>query len=378
GILSAMGPDADDWDQGNFNVLGTNSPLGPKGLVGPLGPLGAVMSLGERMALDASGYVFDRGTQKFVESITIDMPGIDRKYDVFEALSAKYSKELSEKWLLDTSYLADESLKPGEKKRCFRSTAPNNEIVSVVVVPDVSMTLNPANPWFPKRQNFDLEVVTETGKKVVSSRLSEKVNLVQFQVRKGEKFEVRVSPQGNTLFAEPQKFRVVVTGSAPSYAPMVWDDIFGPDFVKLWHSDDKEADVALNYIWADLVAEFFDSYEETLRSGKPPEDPAKFWKTAMAEVMKRYDAIEQGFTAEQLVPALLAKTDEAVSRYRDLLTDTPLDGEQMLQMWRDTMINTPTAKEHDFNLTAEAAGEIPKQWLQWFEQEQKRLKREWL
>ena len=165
--------------------------------------------------------------------LVVPSPGMEKTYDVFEALSQKYSDELSSRWLLDTSYLADESIAAGQTHKAFRSTAPNNEIVSVLVVPDVGATTGGMLPWLPKRMNFDLEVVTEHGTEIVSSKLKEKVNLVQFQIRKGEKFEVRVKAQGQGLFFEPQKFRIVVSGAAAHYNGYLWEDVLGKDIIDI-------------------------------------------------------------------------------------------------------------------------------------------------
>jgi hypothetical protein len=365
GILSRAGPDASDWGQGDFDVLGTNSPLGPKGMLGPLGLMGALMAT-RAMTMTMSGYLLDQKTHKVVQTFVAGKDPEDSTYNVFENLSAKFSEEASKKWLLGTSYAVDTSFAPGEKQKSFRSTAPDSEIVSVLVEPDIGFTGTKNNLWLPKRMNFDLQVVSEQGVEIVSSRRDQQVNLVQFQIRKGERFEVRVAPQGAPYLGQPENVRVIVTGAASHYSDLLWEDILGPEFISLWKSDASYADLALFALFSDLTNTSFRAYEQLLRSGKPPKDPVAFWKACVGDMMDRYRAaIAGGRSDTEITRALLAMAEQAVAAFGQTLTDHPMNGDEMMSMWRDTMLNTETARENPFDLTPERAAQIPKNWLDW-------------
>lgn len=369
GILSKIGPLADDWLQGNFNIFGTNSPAGPLSLLGPLGPMGAVMSLGNMM-LDASGFYFDKNTHKVISSIFIPHGKDLRKFDVFEKLSKKYSDELSASWLLDTSYAVDNQLKSFENERVFRSTAPNSEIVSVVVVPDFGTT-STGVWWLPKRLNFDLVVENERGEEIVSSTLREKSNLVQFQVRKGQKFAVKVRRQGYSAFNAPQNFRLVVTGATSYFGKQLWENILGPEFVALWKSDSMESELALNYIWVETANNAFALYKEAVRGGNTGVvgHPWHFWRESMTDAVKTYSKLKsRAKDSAELDRVLLSELELSIKKYEKLVTEDPLNGDEMLKMWQQTMTNTQSQAENIFNLTAEMAAKLPMQWLDWMNQ----------
>jgi hypothetical protein len=366
GILSSVGPDASDWGQGDFNVLGTNSPAGPKGMLGPLDSImGAVMAT-RAMTLTMSGYLLDEKTHQIVQTFVAGKHVEDSTYNVFENLSAKFSEEASQRWLLGTSYAVDTSFAPGEKQKTFRSTAPDSEIVSVLVEPDIGFTASGNNLWFPKRMNFDLEVVTDKGVEIVSSQLGQQVNLVQFQIRKGERFEVRVAPQGASYLSQPQNVRVIVTGAASHYSDLLWEDILGPEFINLWKSDSSYVDLALFTLFSDLTNISFRTYEQMLRSGNRPKDPVAFWKACVAQMMDHYHATIKGARNDaEISEALVGQAKQIVAAFTQTLTDHPMNGDEMMSMWRDTMLNTETTRENPLNLTPERAAEIPKTWLDW-------------
>jgi hypothetical protein len=362
GVLSSVGADASDWFQGDFDVLGTNSFAGPKGILGPLGPLGAVPSIGD-VALDNSGFYVDQATHKLIRTITEPFGADKRNYEIMEKLKANFSTELSDKWLLNSSYMVDSHLTNENASQVFRSTAQDSELVSAIVVPDIGYTSND-KPIFPfffpppyKRLNFNLAVKDGDGNEIITSQLPNKANLVQFQVRKGQRFQLEVSTQGKTFTGRPQNFRLIVVPANSYYSAFVWMHVLGPEFESIWESNPKNIDLTLNYIFTKMMADSFADYKSLIKSGKSLENPTEFWVNVMKNAMAAYDGNKK--SNQDLLNGIAAN----LASYQSTITDNPLSGEEMLGMWKNTMATTGTGKDAYFDLTAEKAAQIPKDWL---------------
>jgi hypothetical protein len=368
GVFSQLGPDASDWLQGNFSVLGTNSFAGPKGPLGPLGPMGALMSLDE-LTLSWSGYYLDKESHKIVESIIRMIDHDPVKYDVVEKLADAFSEELSKDWLLGTSYLVDSHFEFKEKMKTFRSTAPNSEIVSAIVVPDLGVTTRKGPSLWPKRMNFNLRAVTGQGREIIRSGLEDKVNLIQFQVRQGERFAIQVSPQGQTYYGEPQNFRVIVTGSNAHYGTYLWERILGSDFATIWENPTDNTDLIFAYLWVRMMRATFDQFDQMLKTGQTSIDqPVDFWKRITTGAMEDFRTLKTKSSSKNgLNQALLREAHEALREYKEIVTSKRMSGAFMLEMWRKTMANSATSAETMFNLDAESAKKIPFAWLEWME-----------
>ena len=379
GVLSKIGPDSSDWKQGNFNVLGSNSFSGPKGILGPLGPNGAVRTLSEDYRLDKTGFYIDGATERIVSSINVPFGNHSRTYDVVEHLMSKFSEELSDKWLLDTTYLVDSHLDNLTSSKSYRSTAPQSEIVSVLVVPDIGLTSGPVVVALPKRLNFSLRVLTEQGSEIIKSDLAEKSNLVQFQVRRGEKFEVQVLRQGLGAWGTTQRFRLIVIGSTAQYAVFLWQRVMGAEFTRLFEAPKTfDNELALAYLFAEVSRRSFADFKAVLRDGKPFDEanPESFWKKVMADTMADYRKLEAAAkTPAELRAALLAAFERSVAGYRDAVTRQPLSADEIVKMWRLTIGTTAASAEKIHSLDKSTVAKVPAAWIAWMEDALKFFKR---
>jgi len=373
GVLSAIGPDASDWAQGNFSVLGTNSFAGPKGILGALGEFGAVPSIMDAM-LDNSGFYFDPKTHEVVRNILMPFGQDERSYEIATHLKQGFSEKASKEWLLGTNYAADASLKYKERSKSFRSTAQASELVSAVVVPDIGYSQSEQS-LVAKRLNFTIRVVTPDGTELVKSDLKEKVNLVQFQVRQGEKFEIQVISQGDSYLGQNQNFRLIMTPASSYYSTFLWERILGPRFEDIFKDDKKNNDAVLTYLWFRIMYRSFSKFKDDVRAGRPAGDQVAFWRETMKQSLEDYQGLLRKASAPtELNKLVLTESQATANAYQKVITEQPLTGAEMMKMWQDLMSNSALTKEDRFGLTPEQAAQIPKNWLSWMNQKLQTIK----
>lgn len=367
GIFSAIGPDASDWMQGDFSALGTNSFAGSKGPLGPLGPMGALLAM-RNMILDTTGFYVDQNTHKLVREISIPFGQDDRIYEISQKLSQKFSQELSDRYLLGTNYSVDGHLNKTKKSVSFQSTAQASELVSAIVIPDIGFTSTGENQFLPKRLNFSLRVVSESGAEIVLSQLRNKENIVQFQVRQGERFAIQLLSQGMSYWNENQNFRLIVTPASSYYSSFLWTRILGPEFENLWKSNGEYSELALTFIWIHFTRDCFRDYKLNIRSGKVPKNTIVFWKQVMSEAIQSYHEVTKASDDEkELRESLIRSAQSALNDFRRMITVDPMTGSEILKMWRD-LYSTSPIDQRNFNLTEAQAEQIPFDWLSWMEQ----------
>lgn len=372
GIFGTKGPDASDWAQWNYNVLGTNAFNGPKGILGALGVFNAAPSVADVM-MDNSGFYLDKKSHAVVRSILMPFGQDNRSYEIATLLRQSFSQKLSDQWLLGTNYAVDGSLKSKEKSKGFRSTAQASELLSAIVVPDIGYTKG--DQGLIKRLNYTIRVVTPDGTELVRSDLKEKVNLVQFQVRQGEKFEIQVVSQGESMMGESLNFRLIVTPASSYYSTFLWERILGPSFENIFQDDKKNNESVLTYVWFRLMYRSFAKFKDDVRANRDVGDQVTFWRETMNEALTDYQGLlKQAPDGLALNRLLVDEAHNTITAYQNIITQQPLTGAEMMKMWQELMSNSALTKEDHFGLTPEQAAQIPQNWLSWMNRKLQAMK----
>lgn len=369
GPLGSLGPLSDDWLQGNYNFLGTTGPLGALGPLGPLGPMGAVMSKGGVTLKKAGMYQAD-DTKNLVTSVVVDFNKSARTYGVMERFDPQAADKLSAKWGLDGSFMVDSHIGLEEKNKAFRLTSRHDGIISVLVVPDQNYIYRTNAFGFPYvgRANFGVVAQSSQGTRLAESNEAFYSNMLQLQVRKGEKIKLTVNKQGHPVspFDLGQKFRLIVVNSSPYFLEDLWKNCLNQKLIEILKESENSDDM-LFYFWSKLIDKSFRNYFGSFFN-KNTADYINFWKDNLNQAVKEFEESVEPLIPQNVQDArdfLLKQTEENLKSYESFLRQRNPNGKEMLSMWKDLMSNTESTQEKMFDLTEEKAYRLPHQWLEW-------------
>jgi hypothetical protein len=227
---------------GVWTVLGPVGPLGPLGPLGALGPIGAHGFSTD----DLGNYLDDAG--ELVR--TVDVPWDEdetRTYELFEQYEEEYALSLSDN---DTSFMVSGGTSNQDEYQLVSSSA---QFVTVAVVPESASMFLPqamgvlfaaASIGYDEpvvapissltTDDFDLELLDESGKVVAASASRKFPDWIQMVVPKGKVLRARVSLHStwDTFGASriSGRYRLIVTGSTKHIGKT---DIRGDHQIKL-------------------------------------------------------------------------------------------------------------------------------------------------